>query len=67
MLTPERTAEIRRAADAYVRQLIASRQLVKERGKWYRSAPFFAPAAKVGTPEEYQAYDTAYRAALERR
>ncbi len=66
MLTQERTTEIQTAADAYVRQLIASRHLVKEDGKWWSSASYFAPDAKVSTDEEYRVYDRAYRDALDR-
>lgn len=66
MLTPERTTEIERAAGAYVQQLIASGHLVREDGKWWSSASYFAPDAKVSTDEEYRLYDRAYRNALDR-
>lgn len=66
MLTPERTTEIERAAGAYVQQLIASGHLVREDGKWWSSASYFAPDAKVSTDEEYRVYDRAYRQALDR-
>lgn len=66
MLTPERVTEIERAAGAYVQQLIASGHLVREDDKWWRSASYFAPDAKVSTDEEYRVYDRAYRDALDR-
>jgi hypothetical protein len=64
--TPERSTEIEHVAGAYVRQLIASGHLVREDGKWWRSASYFAPDAKVSTDEEYRIYDRAYRDALDR-
>lgn len=66
MLTPQRTAEIERTAEAYVQQLIADGRLVREDDKWWRSASYFAPDAKVSTDEEYRVYDRTYRDALDR-